>query len=263
MEECLRLIDESMEHVWLSDYFSAIKQETLLMILQRETLAADEQTIYCSVEKWAVNACNKRSPESSASNRRKMLGPALYLVRFPLLINEQLMAGPAKTGLLLESELWDIFRYKHDAVKPQILFLAEPRKIRVIYYTAPDARVLPGTIYSDPITIGKLRWKMLVKKNDRESAFLGFYLRCADYPKSTPWTCRAEAELCLLPWKTGTAAIKKKISHLYTKEHHGWGFPEYISMEELLDPSKGYVNPTDFSLKLQIHVAAEPPTGIE
>ncbi|XP_055331153.1 BTB/POZ domain-containing protein 1-like isoform X2 [Paramacrobiotus metropolitanus] len=242
-EECLRLIDESREHVWQSDYFSAIRQETLLMILQRETLAAEEQIIYSSVEKWAVNACIQNSRDASAVNRRAMLGPALYLVRFPLLTNEQLMAGPAKTGLLLQSELWDIFRYKHDTVKPPIPFIGEPRQIHAIYYTIPDVRLLPeNTMYSNPVTIRKLQWKIRIKKNDDDSTFLGFYLRCDYYPKSTPWTCRVRAELRLLPWKAGTAPVKRGTLNLSrdlpSVQQSGpyFGIPEIYLYEGITGP---------------------------
>ncbi|XP_055344678.1 BTB/POZ domain-containing protein 6-B-like [Paramacrobiotus metropolitanus] len=259
MEECLCLIDESAEVVWQSDHFLAIGQEALQVILQRETLTADEHTIYSSVEKWATSACSQSYMEPSAVNRREKLGPALYHVRFPLLTNEQLMDGPAKTGLLVRSELCDIFSYKHSTDKPCIPFRTIPRQGRIIYFSVPDVRVLQDTTtFSDPVTVRKLLWKIGVAKRTRcESANMGFFLHCFGYPKSASWKCQVNAQFCLLPWKTGIAPIKKDIFHPYDQKSDSWGYLSYISMEELLDPAKGYVNPTDFSLKLQIQLAVE------
>ncbi|XP_055346809.1 BTB/POZ domain-containing protein 3-like [Paramacrobiotus metropolitanus] len=258
MEECLRLIDESVEGVWQSDRFLSLKLETLLMILERDTLAAEEHTICASLESWATSVCNRWNVEASAVHRRRALGAAYHLIRFPLLTDAQLVDGPAKTGLLLQSELCDIFRYKHGADKPQLAFCAEPRLKRIVYHTIPDVRMLQETfVYSDPVTIRKLQWKIMVYKvTDGESANLGFYLICSGYPKSTPWSCKVKAKLRLLPWKTGTAPVKKETSRLFDdKSSCSWGYSAYISMKELLNPVKGYVNPNDFSLRLQIEVA--------
>ncbi|XP_055335702.1 BTB/POZ domain-containing protein 6-B-like [Paramacrobiotus metropolitanus] len=175
-DECLRLIDESAEAVWQSDRICAIGQDTLEIVLQRDTLAVDEATICSSVEKWAAATCRQRNIEVSSRNRRNVLGKALYLVRFPLLTETQLLDGPAKTGLLLESELWDIFHYKHATVKPGLRFRTEARET---------------------------------------------------------------------------------IVHVFSPEEDNREFESYISMENLLDPAKGYVNPGDFSLKLQAYMTAD------
>ncbi|XP_055357306.1 uncharacterized protein LOC129602332 [Paramacrobiotus metropolitanus] len=270
MEKCLGLIDGSAEGVWQSEKFSGIGQETLQIILQRETLAADEATIYASVEKWAANACSQKDMEASPVNRREMLGAALYRVRFPVLTDTQLMNGPAQTGLLLQSELLDIFRYKHADVKPALPFRTEARQNELraeglVNFTVPDVRKLEqrGTL-SDPIVIRKLPWRVLVKKHILEgSPRWGYFVKCDVDADSDTWTCEVNAELRLLPWKAELGLVTKPISHVYCEEEIAWGYWNFISFTDLLDPSKGYVNPSDFSLKLQVKLTAALPVGID
>ncbi|XP_055344643.1 BTB/POZ domain-containing protein 3-like [Paramacrobiotus metropolitanus] len=270
LEECLYLIDESPKLIWESEQFSAIGHEALRTILQRDTLTASEDRIWLSVDKWAENMCTRRNLDSSAASRREILGQTLFLIRFPLLTSGELLDGPVKRGLLLKSEERDIFHHKNAAIKPQLPFRTDPRQnvraVGVINFTIPDVRkVVPGEPYapSDRITLRNLLWCIYVK-NDTDSAptAFGFYLWCYNPPKSATWNCQVHAELRLLPWKAGTAPIKKTFSRLYCKQTSRWGLLKYIFMEELLDPANGYVNPADFSLTLQIEMTAELPTGM-
>ncbi|XP_055348258.1 uncharacterized protein LOC129595318 [Paramacrobiotus metropolitanus] len=58
-----------------------------------------------------------------------MLGPALSLVRFPLLTDAQLADGPIESGLLLLNELRDIYVHKHTTklAKQPAAFRTDPR----------------------------------------------------------------------------------------------------------------------------------------
>ncbi|XP_055355145.1 BTB/POZ domain-containing protein 2-like [Paramacrobiotus metropolitanus] len=128
VEKCLAMVDASATTIFQSDEFAAIGEDTLDMILQRDTLLADEHTIYTAVERWAVEACQKNKLDPSSINRRKMLGTAVFHIRFPLLTDSQLANGPVKTGLLLESEIVALYQYKHAIPKPPLPFPVEPRK---------------------------------------------------------------------------------------------------------------------------------------
>ncbi|XP_055350028.1 BTB/POZ domain-containing protein 2-like [Paramacrobiotus metropolitanus] len=128
LEKCLSLIDKSTKTVWESDQFCEIGEEALRIILQRDTLTASEDTIYSAVDKWAAQMCIRRNMDASSANRRKILGQTFFLLRFPLLTDAHLMDGPVKNGLLLQSEGWDIYRFKHATVKPELPFPTEPRQ---------------------------------------------------------------------------------------------------------------------------------------
>ncbi|XP_055356821.1 BTB/POZ domain-containing protein 1-like [Paramacrobiotus metropolitanus] len=210
LEKCLSVIDESAKSIWQSVRFSAIGREALCAILSRDTLTANEDTICLAVDKWAANMCMQRNLDPSFVNRREVLGQALFLIRFPLLTDVQLLDGPVKSGLLLQSEVLDIYHCKHATIKPPLPFPTKPRQnVRaegVISYTVPDARALPESpacMLSDLVTVKADYRRIEVKKKIYgESTYLGFYLSCSGCPKSTSWTCQATAEMHLMPWKT-------------------------------------------------------------
>ncbi|XP_055357300.1 BTB/POZ domain-containing protein 6-B-like [Paramacrobiotus metropolitanus] len=128
VDNCLVFIDAHGSAVLQSEQFSAVGRDILEMVVQRSTLSADENIVYTAVEKWSVNACVRDNLEPSPTSRREMLGPALFLVRFPLLSDAQLANGPVKSGLLLDSELREIYRFKHSDTKPSLPFPTEFRK---------------------------------------------------------------------------------------------------------------------------------------
>ncbi|XP_055344750.1 uncharacterized protein LOC129592683 isoform X2 [Paramacrobiotus metropolitanus] len=267
LEKCLSIIDESPKFVWEPEQFNAIGHEALRIILQRDTLTANEDIICSSVDKWATYMCSLANVDASAANRRGMLGQALFLIRFPLLTSCKLLDGPVKSGLLLPTEERDIFHYKYATIKPQLPFPAKPRQNGrangVINFTIPDVRELDEYMESDPIALRNLLWCIHVEEDTDAPAALGMYLSCTSRSKSATWNCQFHAELRLLPWKKGTAPFQKTISRLFCKESPSWGIPDYIFTKNLLEPANGYVNPADFSLKLQIKIAAERPTGME
>ncbi|XP_055350041.1 BTB/POZ domain-containing protein 6-B-like [Paramacrobiotus metropolitanus] len=127
-QTCLEFVDRSTELALQSEHFENMEHETLMMILRRDTLTTDENTIYLAVERWAAAACARADMEPTPENRRQTLGAALNLIRFPMLRIAQLLDGPAKTGMLQQAELRDIYQYKHATVKPSLPFPTEPRQ---------------------------------------------------------------------------------------------------------------------------------------
>ncbi|XP_055348097.1 BTB/POZ domain-containing protein 6-like [Paramacrobiotus metropolitanus] len=118
VQKCLDLVDAKSEAVLRSDPFTTIIPATLRMILQRNTLTARENAVYLAVERWAAAACARNGLDSSAANRRQMLGDALFLVRFPLLSPQQLADGPGQSGLLSGAEISSIFMHHNASLKP-------------------------------------------------------------------------------------------------------------------------------------------------
>ncbi|XP_055356310.1 BTB/POZ domain-containing protein 6-B-like [Paramacrobiotus metropolitanus] len=96
VEKCLNLLDEESLAILQSPTFTAISKDLLEIILERETLSAEEYDIYLAVEEWDHEACQREGMDTSADNRRQMLGSALYMLRFPLLTSGQLADGPAQ-----------------------------------------------------------------------------------------------------------------------------------------------------------------------
>ncbi|XP_055351431.1 BTB/POZ domain-containing protein 6-like isoform X3 [Paramacrobiotus metropolitanus] len=157
--------------------------------------------------------CIRKNMSASSANRREMLGQELFLIRFPILTDNLLLDGPVKSGLLLQSEVLDIYHYKYATIKPQLPFRTEPRQnIRTkgtINFTIPDVReLLKASTFSDPVAVRKLLWCIQVQKEaEGKLAALGFYVRCSG--SSASWMCQTTTELRLLPWKTETVPIKR------------------------------------------------------
>ncbi|XP_055357388.1 BTB/POZ domain-containing protein 2-like [Paramacrobiotus metropolitanus] len=149
---CLEFIDANCKAVLDTPEFIAVRHEILEKILQRNTLAVDENTVYKAVERWAANACAEAGIDSSAENRRQVLGKALYLVRFPLLTDGEIANGPLKSGLLLKEEFCAIYEYlyKHGADKPHIPFPATPRVHLLSDHPVRHARQRPSTFFYLP-----------------------------------------------------------------------------------------------------------------
>ncbi|XP_055347873.1 BTB/POZ domain-containing protein 6-like isoform X1 [Paramacrobiotus metropolitanus] len=127
VEKCLQLVKRQSDTVLQTEQFTTISQETLKMILQSSALTSEENIVYSAVERWAMAACKRDNLEPTAVNRRSKLGDALFLVRFPLLTGAQLVAGPGKSGLLLDSELLSIFMHQNGAVETKLAFSTERR----------------------------------------------------------------------------------------------------------------------------------------
>uniref|UniRef100_A0A914H0D7 BTB domain-containing protein n=1 Tax=Globodera rostochiensis TaxID=31243 RepID=A0A914H0D7_GLORO len=66
--------------------FLQIDQQSLCEILERDELMISEEiAIWNAALRWADKKCRKNGKEPSAANRREMLGPALFKIRFPLI----------------------------------------------------------------------------------------------------------------------------------------------------------------------------------
>ncbi|XP_055353043.1 uncharacterized protein LOC129598972 [Paramacrobiotus metropolitanus] len=132
MKKFLGWVDNNAGRVLVSDELITVSLATLIIILLRSTLHAEENDVYLAVERWAVEACKRDNMGPSPANRRQVLGDALFLVRFPLLDPGQLADGPAKSGLLTEAELASLFLYRNATTKPKLPFPTERRQDRLM-----------------------------------------------------------------------------------------------------------------------------------
>ena len=64
--------------------FLDITHEMLSSVLQRDTLSAREVDIFKAVDQWAEHQCKKTQREVTGDEKRKDIGEAINLIRFPL-----------------------------------------------------------------------------------------------------------------------------------------------------------------------------------
>lgn len=67
--------------------------DTLVAVLERDTLGIREVRLFNAVVRWSEAECQRRQLQVTPENKRKVLGKALGLIRFPLMTIEEFAAG--------------------------------------------------------------------------------------------------------------------------------------------------------------------------
>ncbi|XP_051174561.1 BTB/POZ domain-containing protein 1-like [Leptopilina boulardi] len=124
---CLDTIDKSTNDALNADNFIDIDIETLIVVLERDTLRVRESKIFQAVVRWSEAECVRQQLPVTPDNQRSVLGRALSLVRFPLMSMEEFASGPAQSGLLTDKEVVSLFLYFILNPKPRVGFEAMPR----------------------------------------------------------------------------------------------------------------------------------------
>lgn len=128
MQRCWEVIDAQAEEALHSEGFAEVDHKTLESILSRETLNAQEASIFTAVMKWSEAECCRQGLQMTAENKRHVLGPCLHLVRMPAMMLEEFANGPAQSGILTLQETTDIFLHFTAQIKPELSFDCRQRK---------------------------------------------------------------------------------------------------------------------------------------
>lgn len=83
-------------HSWLSLF----PLDTLVAVLERDTLGVREVRLFGAAVRWAEAEAHRQQLQPTPENKRKVLGKALTLIRFPLMTIEEFAAGEQPTLFL-------------------------------------------------------------------------------------------------------------------------------------------------------------------
>ncbi|KAL3072211.1 hypothetical protein niasHT_036704 [Heterodera trifolii] len=127
---CVEQMDKRAMEMFQSDPFLSINQELLCDLLERDQLVINgEIEIWKAALHWADNQCRENGKEITGANRREMLGPALFKIRFPIIPHEDFSTIIVPSAVLTEDELINFYKYISLPRKNMPIF---PTKLRVL-----------------------------------------------------------------------------------------------------------------------------------
>uniref|UniRef100_A0A1B6EA09 BTB domain-containing protein n=1 Tax=Clastoptera arizonana TaxID=38151 RepID=A0A1B6EA09_9HEMI len=127
MQRCWEVIDAQAEMALHSEGFVDIDLNTLESVLGRETLNCKETHLFEAALSWASAECIRKELESTAQNKRQVLGNALYLVRIPTMSLDEFANSAAQLGILTQQETIDIFLHFTARNKPHLSYPIKAR----------------------------------------------------------------------------------------------------------------------------------------
>ncbi|KAL3096537.1 hypothetical protein niasHS_004318 [Heterodera schachtii] len=256
---------------------------------------AFEQALLLNMEalRWSDEQCRQKGIECSAENRREIIGPALFNIRLPLIPKEDFTKSVVQTGVLTKEEVISVYQhYSHPKLSdaPGLFPLKFPTQQRYKTIEMEIEKVSEFALeavgirrFSDAVDIGGFSWKIMAKintKNENNEKWLGFYLSyngptklnyICKIPKWKFWStahkeenlsCKSSATLRIVSQKNGTEDLIGRLNDLifYKNDNdNAWGFSYVISFTELMDPSKGFYNKDEDTVKLAIDVIVDEP----
>uniref|UniRef100_A0A3Q2YIX2 BTB domain containing 2 n=1 Tax=Hippocampus comes TaxID=109280 RepID=A0A3Q2YIX2_HIPCM len=102
---CLENIDKNTGDALAAEGFTDVDLDTLVAVLERDTLGVREVRLFGAAVRWAEAEAHRQQLQPTPENKRKVLGKALTLIRFPLMTIEEFAAGPAQSSILTDREV--------------------------------------------------------------------------------------------------------------------------------------------------------------
>ncbi|TRY62308.1 hypothetical protein DNTS_025854 [Danionella cerebrum] len=124
---CLENIDKNTADALAAEGFTDIDLDTLMAVLERDTLGVREVRLFGAAVRWAEAEAQRQQLQTTPENKRRVLGKALSLIRFPLMTIEEFAAGPAQSGILTDREVVSLFLHFTVNPKPHVEFIDRPR----------------------------------------------------------------------------------------------------------------------------------------
>ncbi|KAL3100496.1 hypothetical protein niasHS_000199 [Heterodera schachtii] len=254
---CLDYIDRKAETLFGSEEFLQIGQNLLSKIFGSDQLKiSGEIALWNAALRWADEKCRQNAIECSPKNRRSALGPALFKIRFPLITMETFAKEIVPSGLLTVEEMFGIYQFN---CHPNLCAISELYPLKFSAKNRASCRQLMLDIeqlsafagenegskrYSETVYRKGVTWKICAKVNTKKDSTdekcLGLYLLCTASEEDPNWSCKSSAKLQIVSQRSGTKDLSFNLpKSVFNNKSLSWGFLNFISFAELMDPSKG------------------------
>lgn len=117
-----------------------------------------------------------------------------------------------------------------------------------------DFSTLSGRVLSEPFQAGGYTWQLLCfpRGNNSNPQCVSLYLAVPEEDQHLGWARSATFRLILLS-RTGPAHVKES-QHTFTAQANDWGFTSFISLTEVHDPTRGFLEGDEMVVKVEVSV---------
>ncbi|KAL3084446.1 hypothetical protein niasHT_036331 [Heterodera trifolii] len=253
-----------------------------------------EIAIWNATLRWADEQCVKNGKECTGENRREMLGPALYKIRFPLIAQNDFSNQIVPSDVLTKDEMLSVF-LSYSQSLPVSYPLHFPTDQRMAVQKSSSALHPRNTAlnkrsgritmkienffefarenkrrYSDAVNIRGFSWRIFAEiqttttmcDGNKNKKCLGIFLHCEELAnKECNWCCNCSATLQIVAQKKNKDSKAIQFIGLTFKsvKPNSWGWSEFVTFEQLMNAANGWYNEKDDSVILAADVSTYSP----
>ncbi|KAL3091776.1 hypothetical protein niasHS_004492 [Heterodera schachtii] len=283
-QQCLRYICQNAETLFKSQEFLQIDQDFLCEIFERDQLIiSNEFQLWQTALRWADEKCRQNAIECSAENRRAALGPALFQIRFPLILTKDFTKSIGRNIFFWRFDKRRICLHLSIPLSPNLRDMPGLKPLKFPWHgRISDWNTAKGNWATLALEIEKFsefagekveswrnseamqmngfEWKISAEiKTEEESndKCLGFFLLCVPPTNDGNWSCECSATLRIVSQKSGTEDFTRKYDRVFNNKSNGRGFSNFGFMEFIMDPDEGLYDSDEDKVTLTIDFTVE------
>ncbi|KAL3093495.1 hypothetical protein niasHS_004681 [Heterodera schachtii] len=283
--KCLRYICQNAAQLSESEDFLQIDQKILCNLLESDRLLlSDEFEIWKIAIRWADEKCRQNGIECSSGNRRSVLGPAVFKIRFPNINEENFAKCVVPSGVLTEKEVLGVYQFNSHPFLylrgvPGLYSLKFPSHGRIFNWNKAKGNKR-GTLsmeiekmsefagesvgssrFSDSVFINGFEWKIEAEIREKtegtnEKKCLAFLLQC-DAKEGGSWNSVFSATFRIVSEKIKAENSIETFCDYVINTDNVYKFGNIITFSKLMEPSNGFYDREEDKLILTIDVTVK------